>query len=174
MKKTVFDAVAAFVFVVIACHPGHAAIYTFTGGGITLDAVNLGVPASAGDSITIESSQVGTSDTLSEEVLTLLNPVSAVSSNFDYVNFYSGILTASGNTLSPSMLLGAGTQSIFFAFLPVGALSQSFTVTVDIPDNLSPGVVVGLPEASTWAMLLIGFAGIGFAARRHRIATRLC
>jgi MYXO-CTERM domain-containing protein len=25
------------------------------------------------------------------------------------------------------------------------------------------------PELSTWAMLLIGFAGIGFAARRRRI-----
>ena len=27
---------------------------------------------------------------------------------------------------------------------------------------------IGAPEASTWAMMLIGFAGLGFAARRRR------
>jgi hypothetical protein len=37
---------------------------------------------------------------------------------------------------------------------------------------LNPRVVTGVPEASTWAMLLIGFAGIGFASYRRGRAHR--
>jgi hypothetical protein len=29
-------------------------------------------------------------------------------------------------------------------------------------------VVVGVPEPSTWAMMLLGFAGLGFAFRQSR------
>jgi hypothetical protein len=35
-----------------------------------------------------------------------------------------------------------------------------------LPDNLS--IAAPVPEASTWAMLLLGFAGIGFLAYRRR------
>jgi hypothetical protein len=30
-----------------------------------------------------------------------------------------------------------------------------------------PAIAAGVPEPSTWAMLLIGFAGIGFAGHRR-------
>jgi autotransporter-associated beta strand protein len=33
---------------------------------------------------------------------------------------------------------------------------------------LDPGPISGVPEPSTWAMMLIGFAGVGFAAYRRR------
>lgn len=36
-----------------------------------------------------------------------------------------------------------------------------------------PPVVVGTPEPSTWALLLIGFAGLGFAAKRRTHRARL-
>ena len=35
------------------------------------------------------------------------------------------------------------------------------------------GVVTSVPEPSTWAMLLIGFAGLGYAAFRRREKSRL-
>ena len=35
-------------------------------------------------------------------------------------------------------------------------------------DNISYGNVGPVPEPSTWAMMLLGFAGIGFAYRRRR------
>jgi hypothetical protein len=34
-------------------------------------------------------------------------------------------------------------------------------------------MTAGVPEPSTWAMMLLGFAGIGFAAHRQRAQTRL-
>jgi hypothetical protein len=34
-------------------------------------------------------------------------------------------------------------------------------------------VVIGVPEPVTWAMMLIGFAGIGFMAHRRRRETKL-
>ncbi len=45
----------------------------------------------------------------------------------------------------------------------------AFTVTIDGFE-----VTAGVPEPSTWAMLLLGFAGVGFAGyRRKRAALRL-
>jgi PEP-CTERM motif len=40
--------------------------------------------------------------------------------------------------------------------------------TVQVNFTVSDNVVTAIPEPSTWAMLLIGFAGIGFAAYRRR------
>jgi hypothetical protein len=44
------------------------------------------------------------------------------------------------------------------------------TVTITaIPDPiLDPSKITGVPEPSTWAMMLIGFGGLGFAAYRSR------
>jgi hypothetical protein len=40
--------------------------------------------------------------------------------------------------------------------------------SLESPINLNaPPVVTGVPEASTWAMMLLGFAGIGFAGYRR-------
>jgi hypothetical protein len=46
------------------------------------------------------------------------------------------------------------------------AFSGPLTLYIGIP--VGEAFVVGVPEPSTWAMLLIGFAGIGFAAFRKR------
>jgi PEP-CTERM motif len=54
-----------------------------------------------------------------------------------------------------------GTQSLFFTDLTNGG---SGSVTVQ---SVTPGV----PEPSTWAMMLLGFAGLGFAFRRSRRAS---
>jgi hypothetical protein len=43
-------------------------------------------------------------------------------------------------------------------------IPETITVTVD-------GLSAAVPEPSTWAMLLIGFAGVGFATYRRRLAT---
>jgi hypothetical protein len=42
---------------------------------------------------------------------------------------------------------------------------SDFVVSVSLPDGFS---ISSVPESSTWAMLLIGFAGIGFAAYLKR------
>jgi hypothetical protein len=38
----------------------------------------------------------------------------------------------------------------------------------DLSDLFVPGAISGVPEPSTWAMVLIGFCGLGFAFRQSR------
>jgi hypothetical protein len=49
--------------------------------------------------------------------------------------------------------------------VPGSPLASAFTVT-------SVVVTPGVPEPSTWAMMLIGFAGLAYATRRRRNAGR--
>jgi hypothetical protein len=54
-------------------------------------------------------------------------------------------------------------------------LAQLATITTNVPrseffaqyDNLSFDLTTAVPEPSTWAMLLLGFAGLGFIAHRR-------
>jgi hypothetical protein len=55
--------------------------------------------------------------------------------------------------------LGAGPNNIQLAFNETMSSGEGFGF-----DYAAAGAVSGVPETSTWAMLLIGFAGIGFAA----------
>jgi len=67
----------------------------------------------------------------------------------------------------PYLNIGGGATFVFGPITPIIG-----TVFVTLPDGFSlgaPGIVTPVPEPSTWAMLLIGFAGIGFAGyRRNR------
>jgi PEP-CTERM motif-containing protein len=66
--------------------------------------------------------------------------------------FASGTLTSTGNVFLE--LLGYGNN------------------TVELFDNVHAsydnGVTAAVPEPSTWAMMILGFAGIGFMAYRRR------
>lgn len=61
----------------------------------------------------------------------------------------------------------ANTLTITSSIFLIGSTSgpTSFLLTADLPDGFS---VTAVPEPSTWAMLLIGFAGIGFMAYRRK------
>jgi hypothetical protein len=59
------------------------------------------------------------------------------------------------------------TSLIFFAD---SVLSQDETVIATV--SLNEHVVPPVPELSTWAMLLLGFAGIGFVTYRRRLTAR--
>ena len=92
-------------------------------------------------------------------------------------------------TVNPTaLLLLAGTYDISF-YNPDGLALESYSGGSGLLYQEGHGLVVGasagfvlsgdtvtvgVPEPSTWAMMLIGFAGIGFAAYRRRTQTRLC
>jgi PEP-CTERM motif len=57
------------------------------------------------------------------------------------------------------------TTSTQFLFFGPGPISAIATLDLELPDGFS--VASPIPEPSTWAMLLIGFAGIGFAGYRR-------
>jgi hypothetical protein len=54
-----------------------------------------------------------------------------------------------------------------------GSSGGAFVNTSPGTWTLSPATISAVPEPSTWAMLLLGFAGIGFLAYRRRAKTVL-
>jgi hypothetical protein len=56
------------------------------------------------------------------------------------------------------------TVSLVFVLEDTGRIQLSFNG----PGIYAAPVVAAVPEPSTWAMLLIGFAGIGFMTYRRR------
>jgi hypothetical protein len=95
-------------------------------------------------------------------------------SALDLVNGGSGL----GSSSTAPSGLGAGTSSITPSGLGAGSSGASgasfdylsnaggsvFTLTPPIDPGI--GWVIAVPEASTWAMMLLGFAGLGYAGWR--------
>jgi hypothetical protein len=69
-----------------------------------------------------------------------------------------------------SSVFTAGSSSTTISFGDLGGISDTEAKSVDfIVDNIA---VVAVPEPSTWAMMILGFAGVGFITyRRRRIAS---
>jgi hypothetical protein len=85
------------------------------------------------------------------------------------VTLASGDYYLALNVPIQNVLLSTGTENGGGAFKALGGAWQyeqnswSFAVSIS-GDPVAPSV----PELSTWAMLLVGFAGIGFMAHRHK------
>ena len=71
-----------------------------------------------------------------------------------------------GTTLDGQALIGDGTSSLF---LQNGTSGRGTTSTFGYVTQFQTANVSGaVPEPATWAMLLVGFGGIGFAMRRRK------
>jgi len=88
--------------------------------------------------------------------------------SFDFIGHFSA-LVFSGNNLTaitanagsnPSTLLGNGLQFQYF-LNGIPQVLQTGTISV-------VQLAAGVPEPSTWAMMLLGFACVGFMAYRRR------
>ena len=101
--------------------------------------------------------------------------------SYNSIAFYLGnsatpFLTLFGNTLNAVPALGFnGDQSgaLTNAYVTFTGLSFDKIVLASSGnsfefDNISYGNVGPVPEPSTWAMMLLGFAGLGFVYRRRR------
>lgn len=113
----------------------------------------------------------------SSELLTLVwgSPNYADSGDTNTVSFYSGAndggaligtVTASDlyadftgitNTTDPGYLIAFVTSTPF----------GSVVFTTPAASDFEFAVVAGVPEPSTWAMMLVGFAGLGYAGYRR-------
>jgi hypothetical protein len=108
------------------------------------------------------------SDPVGAQLTLTFNYSANDSSSYQYVTFDS--VTVAGSLVSgPSpytaytFALGAGTGSDTLIFN--GRNNPSYNTL----DNVS---VTAVPELSTWALFLVGFAGLGFAGyRRNKVAT---
>jgi hypothetical protein len=93
----------------------------------------------------------------------------------NFTNF-SFVETFSNNTLTIDLTVPSDNLS----FHPFGA--DTYSLSVNSPFSISAGqndvhlygtlsyngAVSAVPEPSTWAMLLLGFAGVGFMAYRRK------
>jgi PEP-CTERM motif len=82
------------------------------------------------------------------------------------------VVNISGNdSFAPDLAALTGTGSTVLDFKVFGRQGDVFTSTGalngSITFNFTP-VAGGVPEPSTWAMMLLGFAGVGFMAYRRK------
>jgi hypothetical protein len=72
----------------------------------------------------------------------------------------SGVLAGVNMVFSPTFTpTSVDFNSFYFGFQPGTSLRQTETLTFG---------VAAVPEPSTWAMMLLGFVGLGFAFRQSR------
>jgi hypothetical protein len=116
-------------------------------------------------------------------VFSFATPIQAFGAYFSGIqtNFFQDVITFSDGTSQTINIPGAGTNSStgaldFVGFTDVGASIASVTLTAGVPGSGFDDIGVddvrylnsAVPEPSTWAMMLLGFAGLGFAFRQSR------
>lgn len=77
-----------------------------------------------------------------------------------------GVHGNSSVTAMPTLSAGLHTFNLFYADRQQTGASLSFSIPNDVV--VTPPPVGGVPEPATWAMLLVGFGGIGVTARSRR------
>jgi hypothetical protein len=78
----------------------------------------------------------------------------------------SALVSADGGS-GLGLGLGLGLPSITSSGLVTGASDSIFVQVIDVGGGATISPATAVPEASTWAMMLIGFVGLGFAGRRR-------
>ncbi len=166
MKKLAFTMATAIIF---AASPASAATYMFDFAGTNLFG---GGPIAGSGMLTTDDTIVqqngrdaqkitGITGSYNGAAITGLNPTIFGADNFYYLTGQF----VSGNGLGFNT--AAGTNANLFASIGrfrVNSLNpfQSGFVTAT-----SSPVAGAVPEPATWAMMLLGFGGIGFAMRRR-------
>jgi hypothetical protein len=181
IKSTVFAAALASMGLVMTAGAGFAATNLISNGDFSLGSTDWSVSSDAYYfNITSPGYHEGAfaggtgylSQTFSDHAgsaLTLTFDYQGTdSSSFQYVTFDGATVAGSyvgGSTayLSYTFSIGAGTGLDTLTF--VGQNQPTYNTL----DNVS---VTGVPEVSTWAMMLAGFTALGFAGyRRNKAAT---
>ena len=83
---------------------------------------------------------------------------------FDFGGANGPITLRSTLDFTTSLTAGDHTLSLQATrlFAPAGGVRSQYF------DNVSLDVTAAVPEPSTWAMMILGFAGVGFMAYRRR------
>jgi hypothetical protein len=123
-------------------------------------------------------------------IITLSNPVdrvggylsgagnSLVASQTD-ISYFDANHVRIGGTFHPSALPNSSNSPFFFGFedeadkIKFVLIQPSSGLFITTLDNFTTEVVAAVPELSTWAMMIVGFAGISVMTYRSRRASRL-
>lgn len=161
-----------------------------------MGAAALTFGSAANASVTVNSSTmtytaatVGSTTTIGYEDVTLSTPTFTESLTFTNtlaglyaitlttssaaVDFTSAILNGPGGSMNALTNVNGNGVNEFFALNPTTLAAGQYTLNI-LGNNSSVGSLGGsitisaVPEPGTWALMLIGFGGIGFAMRRGR------
>ena len=167
--------------------PGTAlAAQVVTTGASATTVQNATMDQGANNSFTIGFSDANLASPSFNELLTFTTDVMGVlnlrvdttaTSALDNVTFSNVFLTGTGITgsLALTQALLDPNDTFLRNFIPVGA--GTFTLNILGTPGTQNGALSGsvsfastpaVPEPGTWAMMLLGFGGIGFAMRRRR------
>jgi hypothetical protein len=181
MKSRFFGLlIMAAALVLATANQASAAFYEFSGSG-TWQSSALNTAYSAPNqsytfSFDLPNPTSGNPDTEAFNFQYTLNGI-AVSATLLSVEFFSDAVGGGFN-----LNLGSGGPLQFFNVLggstpdfTSGITAGSFLTNIVIADNTNGDsvgsasvVITAVPEPSTWAMMLLGFFGVGFVAYRRR------
>jgi hypothetical protein len=112
--------------------------------------------------------------TYDPSVFGVTGPLDAFSSNLpaSYGTFVwtnqTGFGLAIGDDCS-TINCHAGANQAFFGVATDGSVEAVYTVGNNMGFDTQSGNVTAVPEPSTWAMMILGFAGVGFVAYRRKL-----
>jgi hypothetical protein len=169
---------------------------SFTGGGTSLTAGGVNFSVAGGNIYEISPSYYGASfgaggfysssylnwDYFTPDVMTAILPSLHTAIGFDYAELAGRADTFTIGVGGQTFNVDTNTSKALFFGVTSTTPFSSFTIEdLQAPgsrsinqgpyptiDNLSLSSISTAPEPSTWAMLLIGFAGIGFMAYRRK------
>jgi hypothetical protein len=105
-----------------------------------------------------------------------LNGVNLVASETD-ITYYDENDDRIGGTFHPSLLANTSNPPFFFGFedevnkIKYIRIEPNYPLFVTTLDNFTTEILTAIPEPSTWAMMLLGFASVGFMTyRRCKVA----
>ena len=91
---------------------------------------------------------------------------SSISPGLDQIFFIGDGLTGTGTGDTQEFFVPTGATRLFLGIVDDGGFfDNSGLITVDITQN---ALTAAVPEPSTWAMMILGFSGVGFLAYRKK------
>lgn len=191
--RSVFGGVAAataFLLGAISSEPATAAVYDFSfttanytaSGTLTTDSSNdvLNINGTVTGTTSLTDSTTGPIGGLITQAGTppgqgtYTSPITGQAWNYNDVLYPSGPQLVDNNGL----LFTFGTDSMKLDIGNIYTVGSTYYFSVDAPSSLynpgdvvvSGGITAAVPEPATWAMMILGFTGVGFMAYRRRSA----
>jgi PEP-CTERM motif len=160
MKRKIFGLVAATALVLGGASPASAdVVYTFTGNflGSNFDPPNASFSVTTANFIN------------SDETFTVAQSNLSCGDNFVQCTGISFLthLTPGHDVVAINFNTGTASETKFYQFAPT-AFTTPGVAFMDNPFGDDATLTTAVPEPSTWAMMILGFCGLGFMAYRRK------
>ena len=155
--------------------PFEAGVITFLNGTSDLTSLIFGASLSLYDNVVSPETYLGTDQII---ITTTSNLDVSLAQDADYINICGNGSNICGSSIEAyeDSEGGTGVTAVLQGQI-VGDPQLQFTDVTISPDQLATGGLVGneaaggvIPEPSTWSMIILGFAGIGFIGYRTKRA----